>query len=91
MSHESVPGEEWFASVEEFDRQIAEAVAAAGCRHCGGPLHRKPSTDDVWWRTVGHGPIRACRDRSCVCLHRGLRGGRRSRPVGRWKSTLLRG
>ncbi len=33
-------GEEWFASLEEFDRQIAEAVAAEGCRHCGGPLHQ---------------------------------------------------
>jgi hypothetical protein len=40
MSHESRLGEEWFGSLEEFDRQIAEAVAAAGCRHCGGPLHR---------------------------------------------------
>ena len=40
MSHESILGEEWFASLEEFDRQIAEAVAAEGCRHCGGPLHQ---------------------------------------------------
>lgn len=40
MSHESRLGEEWFARLEEFDRQIAEAVAAAGCRHCGGPLHQ---------------------------------------------------
>ena len=40
MSHESTLGEEWFASLEEFDRQIAEAVAAEGCRHCGGPLHQ---------------------------------------------------
>jgi hypothetical protein len=40
MSHESMFGEEWFASLEEFDRQIAQAVAAEGCRHCGGPLHQ---------------------------------------------------
>ncbi len=40
MSHESVLGEEWFASLEEFDRQIAAAVAAQGCRHCGGPLYQ---------------------------------------------------
>ncbi len=40
MSHESVLREEWFARLEEFDRQIAEAVAADGCRHCGGPLHQ---------------------------------------------------
>ena len=40
MSHESVFGEEWFASLEEVDRQIAEGVAAAGCRHCGGPLYQ---------------------------------------------------
>jgi hypothetical protein len=40
MSHESILGEEWFASLEAFDRQIAEAVAAEGCRHCGGPLYQ---------------------------------------------------
>jgi hypothetical protein len=40
MSHELVLGEEWFARLTEFDRQIAEAVAAEGCRHCGGPLHQ---------------------------------------------------
>lgn len=40
MLHESRVGEEWFATLEEFDRQIAEAVAAEGCRHCGGPLHQ---------------------------------------------------
>lgn len=40
MSHESRLGEEWFAGLEEFDRKLAEAVAAAGCRHCGGPLHQ---------------------------------------------------
>lgn len=40
MSHESRLGEEWFASLEEFDRQIAYAVAAAGCQHCGGRLHQ---------------------------------------------------
>ncbi|HET9622733.1 MAG TPA: hypothetical protein VFP84_15275 [Kofleriaceae bacterium] len=32
--------EEWFARLSDFDRQIAESVAAAGCRHCGGPLHQ---------------------------------------------------
>ena len=52
MSHESRLGEEWFASLEEFDRQIAEAVAAAGCRYCGGPLHqgnyqRKPRGGNI--------------------------------------------
>jgi hypothetical protein len=52
MSHESKLGEEWFASLEEFDRQIAEAVAAAGCRHCGGPLYqgnyeRKPRGGNI--------------------------------------------
>jgi hypothetical protein len=40
MSHESRLGEEWFAGLAEFDRQIAEVVAAGGCRHCGGPLHQ---------------------------------------------------
>lgn len=52
MSHESRLGEEWFARLEAFDRQIAEAVAAAGCRHCGGPLHqgnyeRKPRGGNI--------------------------------------------
>lgn len=52
MSHESRLGEEWFARLEEFDRQIAESVAAAGCRHCGGPLHqgnykRKPRGGNI--------------------------------------------
>lgn len=52
MSHESRLGEEWFASLEAFDRQIAEAVAAAGCQHCGGPLHqgnyqRKPRGGNI--------------------------------------------
>jgi hypothetical protein len=40
MSHEWVVGEEWFARLLEFDRQIAASVAAAGCQHCGGPLHQ---------------------------------------------------
>ena len=40
MSHESMFDEEWFASLEEFDREIAAAVAAEGCRHCGGPLYQ---------------------------------------------------
>jgi hypothetical protein len=54
MSHESMFGEEWFAGLEEFDRQIAEAVAAEGCRHCGGPLYqgnyeRKPRGGQIAW------------------------------------------
>jgi hypothetical protein len=54
MSHESMLVEEWFASLEEFDRQIAEAVAAEGCRHCGGPLYqgnyeRKPRGARIAW------------------------------------------
>jgi hypothetical protein len=40
MWHEARVEEEWFAKLTEFDRQIAEAVAAVGCRHCAGPLHR---------------------------------------------------
>jgi hypothetical protein len=52
MLHESGLAEEWFATLEEFDRQIAEAVAAGGCRHCGGPLHqgnyeRKPRGGNI--------------------------------------------
>jgi hypothetical protein len=31
---------EFFARLEEVDAQIARAVAAGRCRHCGGPLHR---------------------------------------------------
>jgi hypothetical protein len=40
MLHGAKLEEEWFAKLSDFDRQIAEAVAAAGCRHCGGPLHQ---------------------------------------------------
>jgi hypothetical protein len=40
MWHEARLGEEWFAKLVEFDQRIAGAVAAEGCRHCGGPLHQ---------------------------------------------------
>ncbi len=40
MLHGARLEEEWFAKLWDFDRRIAEAVAAAGCRHCGGPLHQ---------------------------------------------------
>jgi len=40
MWHEERLEAEWFAKLVEFDRQIAQAVAAKGCRHCGGPLHQ---------------------------------------------------
>lgn len=31
---------EFFARLEKMDAAIARAVAAEGCRHCGGPLHQ---------------------------------------------------
>lgn len=31
---------EFFAKLEEIDQKVAEAVAAARCQHCQGPLHR---------------------------------------------------
>lgn len=31
---------EFFARLAEADEKIARQVAAAGCRYCGGPLHR---------------------------------------------------
>jgi hypothetical protein len=40
MSHGAKLEEEWFAKLSEFDAQIAKAVAAGRCRHCGGPLHQ---------------------------------------------------
>ena len=40
MLHEARLEEEWFAKLSEFDRQIAQTVAAGRCRHCGGPLHQ---------------------------------------------------
>jgi hypothetical protein len=40
MWHEARLEEEWFAKLVEFDQKIAAAVAAEGCRHCGGPLHQ---------------------------------------------------
>ncbi len=52
MLHGAKLEEEWFAKLSDFDRQIAEAVAAAGCRHCGGRLHqgnykRKPRGGNI--------------------------------------------
>jgi hypothetical protein len=40
MLHGAKLEEEWFAKLSEFDGQIAKAVAAGRCRHCGGPLHQ---------------------------------------------------
>lgn len=40
MLHDLRLGEEFFAVLWELDGQIAERVAAAGCPHCGGPLHQ---------------------------------------------------
>jgi hypothetical protein len=31
---------EFFAQLEKHDQMISAAVAAAGCRHCDGPLHQ---------------------------------------------------
>lgn len=33
-------GTEFFSRLEEIDAAVAAQVAAAGCGHCGGPLHR---------------------------------------------------
>jgi hypothetical protein len=33
-------GEEFFAELMGLDAEIARQVAAAGCAHCGGPLHQ---------------------------------------------------
>lgn len=40
MLHGAGLEEEWFAKLWDFDGRIAAAVAAAGCQHCGGPLHQ---------------------------------------------------
>jgi hypothetical protein len=40
MLHDLRVGEEFFATLTRLDAEIAARVAAAGCRHCGGPLHR---------------------------------------------------
>lgn len=31
---------EFFARLEKIDAAVADRVAAEGCAHCGGPLHR---------------------------------------------------
>ena len=31
---------QFFARLEKIDEMVAAAVAAGGCRHCGGPLHQ---------------------------------------------------
>ncbi len=40
MLHDLRLGEEFFTKLVEFDAKIAQEVAAAGCRHCDGPLHQ---------------------------------------------------
>lgn len=40
MLHDLSLGEEFFAAMAALDAKLAALVAAAGCRHCGGPLHR---------------------------------------------------
>ena len=40
MLHDLRLGEEFFAMLAGFDAEIAGQVAAAGCRHCGGPLYQ---------------------------------------------------
>jgi hypothetical protein len=40
MLHDLRLGEEFFAMLLAFDAKIAREVAAAGCPHCGGPLHQ---------------------------------------------------
>jgi hypothetical protein len=40
MWHEACPVAEFFEKLLEMDHLLARAVASAGCRHCGGRLHR---------------------------------------------------
>lgn len=40
MLHKWIVGGELFALLTEWDAQIAAAVSAAGCPHCGGPLYQ---------------------------------------------------
>ena len=40
MVHELCFEGAFFSLITGFDAQIADAVAAAGCRWCGGPLHQ---------------------------------------------------
>ena len=40
MLHEFGLGDEFLALLYRGDQLLAEAVAAAGCPHCGGPLHQ---------------------------------------------------
>lgn len=40
MWHEESLAVELFEKLTEFDEEVAKAVAAGRCQHCGGPLHR---------------------------------------------------
>lgn len=40
MLHDARLAGEFFSRLEELDEKIAAEVAAARCRHCGGPLHQ---------------------------------------------------
>lgn len=66
-------GREFFAALIAIDEELAAAVAAAGCRRCGGALHRGDYERKPRWGVLGVGLEGVGRRRSLCCGEEGCR------------------
>ena len=66
-------GREFFAALVAVDEELAAAVAAAGCRWCGGALHRGDYERKPRWGLLGVGLDGVGRRRSLCCGEEGCR------------------
>jgi hypothetical protein len=66
-------GREFFAELIAVDDGLAAAVAAAGCRWCGGALHRGDYERKPRWGLLGVGLEGVGRRRSLCCGEEGCR------------------
>lgn len=66
-------GREFFAALIAVDDELAAAVAAAGCRRCGGALHRGDYQRKPRWGLLGVGLESVGRRRSLCCGEEGCR------------------
>lgn len=79
MWHEVRLNEEFFARLERQDAAITAQVAARGCVHCGGPLHRGDYDRKPRGGLFAEAGEKFCRRYSLCCGRRGCR--RRTTPV----------
>lgn len=66
-------GREFFAALIAVDDELAAAVAAGGCRRCGGALHRGDYDRKPRWGLLGVGLEGVGRRRSLCCGEEGCR------------------